>query len=118
MTIEITKALGINLKTYDDVRSAEFSHWCSRIALEHNLSHRSLLLNQTLYKWYLTQWVNDVELPFTNELKTYLDASIFDPAAYQDLFWEYPKRIHEYYPQQLLKKLNLEQKFKTKKING
>ncbi len=107
----IIKKLGIDNKTYKDVRSHKYSEWCKKTALHHGLAHRSLVMNETLYNWFKTQYVNYVEMPFVNDIQCYMN--IDDPDLFQNLFYAYIDEVLECYPGALLKKLKLQQDFKN-----
>jgi len=118
MTFTIIKTLGINYRTYNDVRHSYFTKWCSKIAHDYAIPHRYLVKNDHLYNWYLTQWINYVEFPYVNECKIYVNAKIDDPDSYQKLFHFYPSTIYDYYPNELLKKIKIELQFKNKLKNA
>lgn len=90
-------------RAYDNYRQTCFQNWCGYWARQLALPLRPMVVNRSLYAWYCTQWICEVEDPFYTYCEDYIAAGIDDHLRYRALFETYTHRIESQYPAPLLK---------------
>lgn len=103
--LEIKRALGITDLAYHNCINTHFALWCNKYAEHFALPQRKLVTNDKLHEWYLSQWMQKVELPFYRDNNDYLVAGIMGEANYQDLFLQYADAVEQVYPAPILKRI-------------
>lgn len=101
----IRKVIGTTKITYNNTIDQYFNLWCAKYAQQRALPLRKLVTNESLYKWYLGQWLQKVELPFYIDNRDYMEAGIFEPGKFQDLYLSYAETVENYYPQPILNRI-------------
>ena len=99
-TKSILNVLRINYLLYDNFREACFLNWSKKIARNQAISLKALVVHDGLRNWYQDQWLQLVENQFIKENQDFFDLD--QTEAMQDIFFEYPERIENFYPQPLL----------------
>ena len=107
---EIRRVLDVSYTEYSHYRQGCFDKWCQVYAYKKGLPKHFLLRHKGIYNWYCDQWNLVVENLFYIENKDYIESDVKDPPIYWNLFMDYPKAIHGYFPGILLSMLKKEYK--------
>ena len=102
---KVRKALGLDILGYGNFMHRHFVSWCEIISMKFRYQDRDLIANESILKYYQTQWAILVENRLINEYGSYIDKNIEDTYSfYSKILCEYAEDLENYYPASLLPK--------------
>jgi len=106
----IIEVLATNERMYDDFIMMKFVGWCKHHGDRYKIPVRVLLSNTKFDHWFRKEWIKQVEKPFLNDNRDFINEMVVAPDEYLELFKTYTDKIINTWPsvliEQQLKALN------------
>lgn len=101
----VRKAIGLDLLGYSNLIHRNFVTWCEVLSMKFHYSDRDLIANDTLFKYYNSQWSILVENRLLLDYGEYIKKDLPDTyELYYKILNEYAEDLEKYYPASLLPK--------------
>ncbi len=101
----VLKAIKCNTGRYENFIHRYFVLWSEVMADRFNLEDRSIIANESIYKYYKKQWKLLVENKFVIEVGCYVKEGVEETSYYLELLSEYALQLEKNYPEPLFKQL-------------